>query len=175
MLSQGLYLRSLACEKLFRQSNAKRPTRGCAYGGPEVRFGDFIQTFRRLVGPRFASGALTRWLAETRTVGRRWGFAPARHHAAVREPWKTGAVITGDGALGSISRKWSTELSFSRYDTIMQGFGGRGENIDSLGQVVPAIAQAFASGVTYDLNVKIRGARARFTDWQIAGKKRRVG
>jgi hypothetical protein len=27
-----------------------------------------------------------------------------------------------------------------------------------------------ASGVPYCLNVKIRGARSPFTDWQIAGK-----
>jgi len=75
-------------------------------------------------------------------------------------------------AAGNIRETVGTELSFSRYDIIMQGFGGRGETIESLDQVGPAVARAFASGVPYCLNVKIRGARSPFTDWQIAGKKR---
>jgi hypothetical protein len=37
--------------------------------------------------------------------------------------------------------------------------------------VRPALGRAFASGIPYCLNVKIRGVRSPFTDWQIAGKK----
>jgi len=64
------------------------------------------------------------------------------------------------------------ELRRTRYDTIMQGFGGRGETVDSLDQVRPAVERAFSSGVPYCLNVNIRGARSPFTDWQISGKKK---
>jgi acetolactate synthase-1/2/3 large subunit len=63
------------------------------------------------------------------------------------------------------------ELRPTRYDLVMQGFGGEGENITELGQVAPAVLRAFASGKPYLLNVNIRGARSPFTDWQIGGKK----
>jgi acetolactate synthase-1/2/3 large subunit len=62
------------------------------------------------------------------------------------------------------------ELRSTRYDAIMQGFGGGGETIETLEQVRPAVERAFAAGVPYCLNVKIRGVRSPFTDWQIAGK-----
>ncbi|HWB85614.1 MAG TPA: thiamine pyrophosphate-dependent enzyme [Bryobacteraceae bacterium] len=64
------------------------------------------------------------------------------------------------------------ELRFARYDVVMQGFGGAGETIERLDQVRPAVARAFGAGVPYCLNVRIRGTRSPFTDWQIAGKKR---
>jgi hypothetical protein len=41
--------------------------------------------------------------------------------------------------------------------------------------VAPAIGRAFASGQPYCINVKIRGARSPFTEWQIAGKKAAAG
>jgi acetolactate synthase I/II/III large subunit len=62
------------------------------------------------------------------------------------------------------------ELRSTRYDVIMQGFGGGGETIETIDQVRPAVERAFAAGVPYCLNVKIRGVRSPFTDWQIAGK-----
>ena len=64
------------------------------------------------------------------------------------------------------------ELQASRYDLVMQAFGGGGETIDRLEQVRPALARAFAAGGPYCLNVRIRGVRSPFTDWQVAGKKR---
>ena len=64
------------------------------------------------------------------------------------------------------------ELQSSRYDLVMQAFGGGGETVERLDQVRPALGRAFASGVPYCLNVKIRGVRSPFTDWQISGKKR---
>ncbi len=65
------------------------------------------------------------------------------------------------------------ELQSACYDLIMQGFGGGGETVERLDQVAPAVGRAFAAGVPYCLNVKIRGARSPFTEWQIAGKKKR--
>jgi acetolactate synthase-1/2/3 large subunit len=64
------------------------------------------------------------------------------------------------------------ELQWARYDLVMKAFGGDGETIERLDEVRPAVQRALASGVPYCLNVKIRGARSPFTDWQIAGKKK---
>jgi acetolactate synthase-1/2/3 large subunit len=63
------------------------------------------------------------------------------------------------------------ELRSTRYDVVMQGFGGAGETIETLDQVRPAVERAFAAGVPYCLNVKIRGARSPFTDWQLAARR----
>jgi acetolactate synthase-1/2/3 large subunit len=63
------------------------------------------------------------------------------------------------------------ELRDTRYDVVMQGFGGAGETIERVEEVRPGVERAFASGVPYCLNVKIRGVRSPFTDWQIAGKR----
>jgi acetolactate synthase-1/2/3 large subunit len=63
------------------------------------------------------------------------------------------------------------ELAPTRYDLIMKGFGGDGETIERLDEVAPAMARAFASPVPYCVNVRIRGMRSPFTEWQIAGKK----
>ncbi len=64
------------------------------------------------------------------------------------------------------------ELRATRYDLVMQGFGGEGENITELAQVGPAVKRAFAARKPYLLNVNIRGARSPFTEWQISGKKK---
>jgi acetolactate synthase-1/2/3 large subunit len=64
------------------------------------------------------------------------------------------------------------ELQSARYDLVMRALGGDGETIERLDEVLPAVRRAFAAKVPYCLNVKIRGARSPFTDWQIAGKKR---
>jgi len=65
------------------------------------------------------------------------------------------------------------ELRSTRYDLIMKGFGGEGENIERLDQVGPAIRRAFRSGKPYLLNVNVRGARSPFTEWQISGKQQK--
>jgi acetolactate synthase-1/2/3 large subunit len=65
-----------------------------------------------------------------------------------------------------------TELAPARYNAIMEAFGGAGDTIERIAQVRPAVERAFASSVPTCLNVKIRGARSPFTDWQISGKKR---
>jgi len=59
------------------------------------------------------------------------------------------------------------ELRATRYDVVMQGFGGEGENITSLEQVGPAVKRAFASRRPYLLNVNIRGVRSPFTRWKL--------
>jgi acetolactate synthase-1/2/3 large subunit len=90
-------------------------------------------------------------------------------------------IIVGNDAGWGLERElqqWATgesqtvacELQAARYDLVMKAFGGGGETIERPDEVRPAVARAFAAGVPYCLNVKIRGVRSPFTEWQIAGK-----
>jgi acetolactate synthase-1/2/3 large subunit len=63
------------------------------------------------------------------------------------------------------------ELRATRYDLVMKGFGGEGENIEKLAQVGPAIKRALAARRPYLLNVNIRGTGSPFTDWQLQGRR----
>jgi acetolactate synthase-1/2/3 large subunit len=92
-------------------------------------------------------------------------------------------LIVGNDAGWGLERelqRWGTggaptvacELQQARYDLVMKAFGGDGETIERPEEVRPAVGRALASRVPYCLNVKIRGARSPFTEWQIAGKKR---
>ena len=113
-------------------------------------------------------GALGFYLAEMDSLG--------RHKLPV-------VLIVGNDAGWGLERELQTaayggaatvacELQSAQYDLIMKAFGGGGETVERLEQVRPAVARAFASGVPYCLNVKVRGVRSPFTEWQIAGKKR---
>jgi acetolactate synthase-1/2/3 large subunit len=110
------------------------------------------------------------------------GFYLAEMDTAVRHKLPL-VVIVGNDAGWGLERELQSfavpnqptvacELQSARYDLVMQAFGGGGETIERLDQVRPALGRAFASGIPYCLNVKIRGVRSPFTDWQIAGKKR---
>ncbi|HXB75512.1 MAG TPA: thiamine pyrophosphate-binding protein [Candidatus Acidoferrales bacterium] len=110
------------------------------------------------------------------------GFYLAEMDTAVRHKLPIVLIVGNDAGWGLERELQSAatsgeptvacELQSSRYDLVMQAFGGDGETIERLDQVRPALARAFAGGVPYCLNVKIRGVRSPFTDWQIAGKKR---
>ena len=63
------------------------------------------------------------------------------------------------------------ELRATRYDQVMRAFGGEGDNIERLDQVVPAVERALASGRPWLVNVNVRGARSPFTEWQIRGRR----
>jgi thiamine pyrophosphate-dependent acetolactate synthase large subunit-like protein len=109
------------------------------------------------------------------------GFYLAEMDTAVRHKLPIVVIVGNDAGWGlerelqsattGVHETVSCELRRTRYDIIMQGFGGAGETIDSLGQVRPAVERAFSSGAPYCLNVNIRGVRSPFTEWQIAGKK----
>jgi acetolactate synthase-1/2/3 large subunit len=109
------------------------------------------------------------------------GFYIAEMDTAVRHKLPI-VVIVGNDAGWGLERELQSsasggatvacELQPTRYDIIMKGFGGGGETIERLEEVRPAVQRAFASGVPYCLNVKIRGVRSPFTEWQIAGKKK---
>jgi acetolactate synthase-1/2/3 large subunit len=76
-------------------------------------------------------------------------------------------------ATGTVDANGSTvacELRATRYDIIMQGFGGAGEHVDRLADIGPALRRGFASGQPYCIDATVRGVRSPFTEWQIEGK-----
>ncbi len=52
------------------------------------------------------------------------------------------------------------ELRSTRYDVVMQGFGGAGETVERLDQVRPAISRALAAKQPYCINIDSRSALA---------------
>ena len=110
------------------------------------------------------------------------GFYLAEMDSLVRHKLGVVVIVGNDAGWGlerelqrSATRGAATvacELQSARYDLIMKGFGGGGETVERLDEVSPAVERAFAAGVPYCLNVKIRGVRSPFTEWQIAGKKK---
>ena len=107
------------------------------------------------------------------------GFYIAEMDTAVRHGLPVVMIVGNDGGWGlerelqdaTAGSTVACELRRTRYDQVMQGFGGGGETIDTLEQVRPAVERAFRSGVPYCLNVNVRGVRSPFTQWQISGKK----
>jgi acetolactate synthase-1/2/3 large subunit len=109
------------------------------------------------------------------------GFYIAEMDTAVRHKLPI-VVIVGNDAGWGLERELQSfasggatvacELQSTPYDAIMRAFGGGGETIERLEEVRPAVERALASGVPYCLNVRIRGVRSPFTEWQIAGKKK---
>jgi acetolactate synthase I/II/III large subunit len=108
------------------------------------------------------------------------GFHLAEMDTAVRHKLPI-VIIVGNDAGWGLERELQShaaggsatvacELQSARYDRVMQAFGGGGETIERLEEVRPAVDRAFAAGVPYCLNVRIRGVRSPFTEWQIAGK-----
>jgi acetolactate synthase-1/2/3 large subunit len=110
------------------------------------------------------------------------GFYIAEMDSAVRHKLPLVLIVGNDAGWG-LERELQSfatgsavtvacELQPARYDTVMKGFGGGGETVERVDQIRPAIGRAFAAGVPYCINVKIRGVRSPFTEWQIAGKKK---
>jgi acetolactate synthase I/II/III large subunit len=101
------------------------------------------------------------------------GFYIAELDTAVRHGLPIVVIVGNDAGWGlerelqGRERTVGCELRATRYDLVMQGFGGEGENITSLGQVGPAVTRAFASGRPYLLNVNVRGVRSPFTRWKL--------
>ena len=109
------------------------------------------------------------------------GFYLAEFDTAVRHKLPFVTIVGNDAGWGLERelQRFATggetvacELRPTRYDLVMQAMGGDGEHIERLDEVRPAVARALASPVPYCIDVKIRGARSPFTEWQIEGKKR---
>jgi acetolactate synthase-1/2/3 large subunit len=97
------------------------------------------------------------------------GFYIAELDSLVRHGLPVVVIVGNDAGWGlerELQGRGATvgcELRATRYDVVMEGFGGSGENITSAGEVRPAVERAFASGRPYLLNVNIRGVRSPFT------------
>lgn len=109
------------------------------------------------------------------------GFYLAELETLVRYQLPVVIVVGNDGGWGlerELQRELTgggtvaCELQHTRYDVIMQGFGGGGETVDRPDQVAPAIARGFASGKPYLINAIVQGSRSPFTQWQVQGKKK---
>ena len=110
------------------------------------------------------------------------GFYLAELDTAVRHNLPVVIIVGNDGGWG-IERQFqqaagypgtvACELRRSRYDVVMQGLGGRGEVVEELDEIRPAMERAFSSGAPYLINVMVRGERSPFAAWQIAGKQKK--
>jgi acetolactate synthase-1/2/3 large subunit len=92
-----------------------------------------------------------------------FGFYPAELHAAARAGLKLICVVGNDGAWGTelhgqlkaLGRSVNTELGFLRYDKVGEGFGCRGEHVEQLAQLRPALERALAHDGPTVINVLI--------------------
>ncbi|MBI3210127.1 MAG: thiamine pyrophosphate-binding protein [Candidatus Solibacter usitatus] len=109
------------------------------------------------------------------------GFYLAELETLVRYGLPVVIIVGNDGGWGlerelqmelTGGKTVACELKHTRYDLIMQGFGGGGETVEKASEVAAALKRAFASGKPYLLNAIVKGARSPFTEWQIAGKKK---
>ena len=101
------------------------------------------------------------------------GFYIAELDTAVRHGLPV-VVIVGNDAGWGLERELqggsgtvACELRPTRYDVVMKGFGGEGENLERLEEIGPAVKRAFASRRPYLLNVQVRGVRSPFTRWKL--------
>ena len=101
------------------------------------------------------------------------GFYISELDTAVRHNLPVVIIVGNDAGWGlerelqGVETTVGCELRATRYDIVMQGFGGEGENITSLNQLAPAIRQAFTSRKPYLLNVNVKGVRSPFTRWKL--------
>jgi acetolactate synthase-1/2/3 large subunit len=77
---------------------------------------------------------------------------------------------TAQGTLDADGLTVACELRPTRYDIVMQGFGGAGEHVERLDEIGPALSRGFASEKPYCIDVNVRGVRSPFTEWQLQGK-----
>ncbi|MGB9604790.1 MAG: thiamine pyrophosphate-binding protein, partial [Bryobacteraceae bacterium] len=114
-------------------------------------------------------GALGFYLAELDTL--------VRHGLPV-------VVIVGNDAGWGIERELqraasgsertvACELRPTRYDLVMQACGGGGEHVETVAELAAALQRASQADAPYLIDVRVRGARSPFTEWQIASKKQR--
>ncbi|MBV9085676.1 MAG: thiamine pyrophosphate-binding protein [Acidobacteriaceae bacterium] len=110
------------------------------------------------------------------------GFYIAELETAVRYKLPLIIIVGNDSGWGlerelqraQMDHTVACELSSTRYDIVMKGFGGDGESVESLDQIPAALQRALRSSVPYLLNVIVRGVRSPFTEWTLAGKQKRA-
>lgn len=108
-----------------------------------------------------------------------FGFYIAEIDTAVRHKIPFVIIVGNDGAWG-LEKEFqkvagydvACELRQTRYDLVVNGFGGDGETVDSPDQIGAAMDRAFRSAVPYCININLRGAPSPFAEWQLEGKRK---
>jgi acetolactate synthase-1/2/3 large subunit len=87
------------------------------------------------------------------------------YETAVRFGLPMVIVVGNDAAWGQIlipqrglygdDHAVATRLAPTRYDRVVEAFGGKGEHVEDPRDLVPALERAFASGTVYCVDVKI--------------------
>ena len=95
-----------------------------------------------------------------------FGLNGFEYDTAVRFGLPIVGVVGNDAAWGQMMRPQSmiygadrlvaTELSYTRYDKVVEALGGHGEHVTEPGQIRPALERAFASGRPALVNVEMR-------------------
>ncbi|MDZ7679463.1 MAG: thiamine pyrophosphate-dependent enzyme [Acidimicrobiales bacterium] len=67
-----------------------------------------------------------------------------------------GQMMRPQAMLYGADRMVATELTYTRYDKVVEALGGHGEHVTKPGDIVPAIERALASGKPALVNVEIR-------------------
>lgn len=105
------------------------------------------------------------------------GFYIAEMDTAVRHNLPVILIVGNDAGWG-MERELqggrntvACELRETRYDKVMEGFGGAGETIESADQISPALARALHARVPYLINVRIRGVASPFTEWNLSSRR----
>ena len=108
------------------------------------------------------------------------GFYLAEFDTAVRHKLAVVILVGNDGCWG-IERQFqlgvyggdrtvACDLLRTRYDRIMQAFGGEGELVERLDQLRPALRRALKSGKPYCLNIQIQNVGSPFSRYQLESK-----
>ena len=107
------------------------------------------------------------------------GFYIAELDTAVRFNLPLIVIVGNDGGWGIErelqrgrygERTVACELRHTRYDLVMEGFGGEGAHVTRLEDLGPALDRAFASDKPFLLNVEVKGAGSPFTQYQLKKK-----
>ena len=105
------------------------------------------------------------------------GFYIAEMDTAVRHKLPV-VIIVGNDAGWGMERELqgggntvACELRETRYDKVMEGFGGAGETIESAEQIGAALQRAFNARMPYVINARIRGVASPFTEWNLSSRR----
>jgi len=67
-----------------------------------------------------------------------------------------GQMMRPQAMIYGVDRLVATELSYTRYDKVVEALGGHGEHVTDPAEIAPAIQRALASGLPACVNVEIR-------------------
>ena len=107
-----------------------------------------------------------------------FGFYAMEYDTALRHNLPIVAIMGNDSAWGIdknfqlayYGRAVGTDLSFRRYDQVVQTLGGYGEYLERSEEIAPAVERALSSGRPALINVRIRSALSPLADAMIARK-----